>query len=200
MSANGRVLTGFSKPYVALYSASGTTITYSSVTALARGVGVQIDVDDAGDDNNFWADNQVAESVQGVFTGGTATLTVDGLLQAAEKMIFGLPTAGTDGFTNYDDDMVIPYVGIGFVARYMSDGTESFVPYILNKCKFKMNSFSANTQSGDDIDWQTQELEAVIMRDDGAKHCWKRIGTEKTTEADAENAVKTALGYTPPEP
>ena len=86
MAAAGRVCTGFSKPYVALYTASGGAVTYSSGQLLARGVSVSASADQA-DDNNFYADNVIAETESGVFTSGELTLTVDGLLQAAEKLI-----------------------------------------------------------------------------------------------------------------
>ena len=39
--ANGEVITGFSKPYVARYSESNGTVTYSNVQPLARGVSVE---------------------------------------------------------------------------------------------------------------------------------------------------------------
>ena len=51
--ANGKVCTGFSKPYIATYSESSGTITYSGVTALARGVGVSIEPE-ASEDNIFY--------------------------------------------------------------------------------------------------------------------------------------------------
>lgn len=196
--ANGRVCTGFSMPYVATYTNSGSTITYGTPTILARGVDVTIEPDDVGDDNDFWADNQKAETISGVFTGGTVTLNVDGLLTAAEKLIYGLPTAGTDGFTPYDDDMAVPYVGIGFVVRYMSAGVVTYVPVVLKKCKFNIAGLSAATQSGEEIDWQTQELTAKIMRDDGTKHAWKLVGEGQTTEQLAVNKIITAFGGTPP--
>lgn len=183
MAANGRVITGFSQPYVALYSESGGTISYSSGQILARGVNVSLSLD-AADDNNFYADNVIAESATGMFGGGTCTLTVDGLLTAAEKLILGLPTADGDGWTAYGDAASIPYVGLGFIVRYMSDGVTSYVPVILNKVKFKMPGLSAATQE-DEIDWQTQELEATIMRDDSSDHNWKLVGAAQATEAAA---------------
>ena len=70
MAAAGRVTTGFSLPYVALYAASGGSITYSSGAKLARGVDVTISPE-SSDDNKFYADNQVAEEDSGRFTGGT---------------------------------------------------------------------------------------------------------------------------------
>ena len=190
MSAAGRVCTGFSKPYVAKYANSGTTITYSNGQVLARGVSVKIEPNTADNDNIFYADNVAAEAVGGTFTGGTLTLTVDGLLDAAEKLLFGLPNAGTDGLVPYGDDMEVPYVGIGFIARYMSGGETSYVPVIITKCRFAEPSMSHNTQE-EDIDWQTQELSANILRDDSANHVWKYVGGEQTTEAAAEAKIKT---------
>lgn len=190
MSANGRVCTGFSKPYVAKYANSGTTITYSSGQVLARGVSVDIEPNTADNDNIFYADNVAAEAVGGTFTGGTLTLTVDGLLDAAEKLLYGLPTAGADGLVPYDDDMNIPYVGIGFVARFMSDNETTYVPVILTKCRFAEPKMEAQTQ-GEEIDWQTQELSANILRDDSAKHVWKYVGAGQSSESAAEAKIKT---------
>lgn len=190
--AAGRVLTGFSNVHVALYSNSGTTITYSDGMKLARGVNVNVSPDDSGDDNNFYADNELAESISGKFVGGTLTLTVDGLLDSARKLIFGLPTASSGGWVAYDDDQSIPYCGVGFIARYMSDGVESYVPYILNKVRFNQDSTEAATQE-EEVDWQTQELTATILRSDDAKHTWKEIGTAVATEAAALTALKAKL-------
>lgn len=191
MAANGRVITGFSYPYVALYSESGGTISYTSGQILARGVNVDLSID-AADDNNFYADNVVAESATGMFGGGTCTLTVDGLLTAAEKLILGLPTADGDGWTAYGDAASIPYVGLGFIVRYMSDGVTTYVPIVLNKVKFKMPNLSAATQE-EEIDWQTQELEAVIMRDDSSAHNWKMVCAGQADEATAQAKITALL-------
>ena len=144
--ANGRVLTGFSLPYIALYSESSGTVSYSSGQILARGVSVSLDVNSASDDNIFYADNVAAETVAGTFTGGTATLTVDGLKDAAEKLLLGLPAADAAGFVHYGDSASIPYVGVGFICRYMSAGSTEYVPVVLTKCRSSMPNLSANTQ------------------------------------------------------
>lgn len=192
--ANGRVITGFSKPYVALYTESSGTVTYSSGQILARGVEVQIDPE-ATEDNNFYADNIVAENEAGVFTGGTLTLTVDGLKDAANKLIYGLPTAGDDGWTNYDNTQVVPHCGVGFVVRVQESGAVSYVPMILTKVMFNESGTSAATQE-ESIDWQTQELTAQIFRDDTATQVWKKLGQEQATEAAAEAKIKTFLSIT----
>ena len=110
--AAGKVCTGFSKPYVAKYNASGGVISFTEGRVLARGVNVQV-APDSSDDNGFYADNQLAESDNGVFTGGTLTLTVDGLLTAAEKFLMGLPEAGADGWIGYGDNQQVPDVAVG---------------------------------------------------------------------------------------
>ena len=191
--ANGRVCTGFSDPFVALYANSGTTVTYSSCTPLARGVEVSVEAEESSDSNNFYADNVLAESIQGIFSGGTATLTVDGLLDTTRKLIYGLPTADGSGWTHFGDNQSVPYVGIGFVTRYMSGGTVSYVPTILTKAIFAAEPQEAATQ-GDEVEWQTTELKATLLRDDGANHDWKWIGAGQATQAAAVSMITTALG------
>lgn len=192
--ANGRVITGYSKPYVAVYSATGTTVTYSNGMALARGVELQVEPETT-DDNRFYADNIIAENEAGTFTGGTATITVDGLKDAANKLIYGLPTADSEGWTDYGNTQVVPYVGFGCVVRYQEDGTVSYVPLILTKVQFNEASTNAATQE-DSIDWQTQELTAQIFRDDSATQVWKKLGTGVTTEAAAEDKIKDYFSIT----
>ena len=45
--AAGRVCTGYSKPYVAVYSESSGTVTYTGGMRLGRGVSVSLDIDAA---------------------------------------------------------------------------------------------------------------------------------------------------------
>ena len=191
MSAAGRVCTGFSLPYVATYTNNNGTITYSSGQKLARGVDVSIEP--SASDNVFYADNVEAE-VANQFTGGSFTLTVDGLLPGAEKLIMGLPAVTTGGsWYTYDDDRNPGFFGLGFIARYMQDGVAKYVPYVLAKVAFDPINTSAATQEAE-ISWQTQSITGKIMRAEDAKHTWKYLGVEYSTEALAEAALKTKLG------
>ena len=187
--ANGKVITGYSKPFVALYNNNEGTVTYTSGMPLARGVDVSVEAE-TGDAVNFYADNVMAESVGGVFTGATITMTVDGLKDAARKLIMGLPnaeplTVGSDSVDiyTYDDRQNIPNVGIGFVIRYMESGVTTYQPVVFTK---------AATQE-EEIEFQTTELEASLMRDDSEHHAWRKIGADQTTEAAAVNVVKALL-------
>jgi len=196
--ANGRVITGYSMPKVAVYSYASNAVTYTGLMALARGVSVSMDVE-TSDSSDFYADNVLAESAGGRFTGGTVTLTVDGLKDDARKLIQGLPTettltVGSDSVKvlEYDDRQVAPYVGIGFIVRYMENGVTSYVPVVLTKCVFDVDTIEAETQ-GENIDFQTAELTATIARDDTANHTWRRIGEAQTTEALAEAVIAAML-------
>lgn len=201
MSAAGKVCTGFSKPYVAKYTNNGGTVAYSGAMQLARGVSVSLSLETT-DDNTFYADNIAAEVAAATFSGGTATLTVDGLLQAAEDFILGLPDASSvqvDGkavnVSHYGEGMEVPYVGIGFVVRYQSAGVVTYAPVVLTKARFQEPGLEAATQE-DSIDWQTQELTATLMRDDTSSHDWKLVGADQTTEAAAEAVLLALLGGT----
>lgn len=196
------VTTGFSKPYVAKYANTGSTVNYSSGMILARGVSLSVEIDTA-DDNNFYCDNVIGETESTQFTSGSATITVDGLDNDAATMIFGLPAPQSVTvdetpvqMQGYGQQMNAPYVGFGCVRRTMMNGVTQYWPYILPKIKFSLPSEEMATQE-DSIDWQTQELTATIMRDDTTAANWKLISAEgMDTEAEAEAAIKEFLNIT----
>lgn len=196
------VTTGFSMPYVAQYANTGTTVTYTSGMDLARGVSLSLEIDTA-DDNNFYANNVLAEVETAQFTSGKATVTVDGLSNEAATLIFGLPAPTslevgapetTVQMQGYGEAMNPPYVGFGCVRRTQMEGKVEYWPLILPKIKFGLPSDEMDTQE-DQIDWQTQELTAAIQRDDTTAKNWKVISAEGLdTEAEAYAAVKAFLG------
>lgn len=196
------VTTGFSMPYVAQYANTGTTVTYTSGMDLARGVSLSLEIDTA-DDNNFYANNVLAEVETAQFTSGSATVTVDGLSNEAATLIFGLPAPTslevgapetTVQMQGYGEAMNPPYVGFGCVRRTQMEGKVEYWPLILPKIKFGLPSDEMDTQENQ-IDWQTQELTAAIQRDDTTAKNWKVISAEGLdTEAEAYAAVKAFLG------
>ena len=192
--AAGRVATGFSKPYVAIYNASAGVVSYTSGRRLARGVNVNLSPE-SSEDNNFYADNVVAESASGIFTGGTVEYEVDGLLPATAKMIYGLPEADADGWTHHGDSTNQPYVATGYIVRWMQDGVTTYQPTILTKGKFAIPEEERATQE-DEIDWQTTTLTSSLMRDDSSNHDWKLEGKEYATEDEAELALIDKLNAT----
>ena len=200
--ASGQVVTGFSFPIVARYSAEGTTVTYSDGMDLARGVSLDPDIETAGDDNVFYANNRSAETAQRRFRLGTLNMTVDGLLRAAENLIMGLGANTTSQITvgdgsvtmnDYGDGQQIPYVGVGAIVRSQSNGVEMFRAVVYPKVRFEQFAVSAETE-GEEIDWQTTDLSAQISRDDSPRHNWQRVSDPLETELEAYNTVRVILG------
>lgn len=191
MAAAGRVCTGFSKPYVATYSNSGSVVTYSSGQLLARGVSVNLQPE-SSEDNNFYADNIVAESGAGEFIGGTVELEVDGLFRDTEDLIFGAPAA-VDGWVGDGDANSTPFCGVGFIVRWMSDGVTKYQPVVLPKVKFNIPEEERATQE-DEIEWQTTTITATLMRDDTENKNWRYRGAEFSTEALAEAELQEFFG------
>lgn len=195
------VTTGFSKPYIAKYSNTGTNVSYTGGMKLGRGVSLSMEVDTA-EDNNFYADNVVAETESSQFTSGSATITVDGLDNDAATLAFGLkaPTNLEVGETQVEmqgyGELQAPYLGYGCVRRTQMNGTVQYWPLILPKIKFNIPGDDIATAE-DQIDWQTQELTATVLRDDTTAANWKLTSAEgMDTEAEAEAAVKAFLGIT----
>ena len=192
------VTTGFSEPYVAKYSNTGETVTYSGGMKLGRGVSMSVEVESA-DDNNFCADDQIAESETGIMTSASGTFTVDGLEPEAATLILGLPEKGQETINetpvdvyDYDDRMSAPYVGVGVLRRVMMKGVTTWEPIVFTKVKFNIPGDEAATQE-DQIDWQTQDLDASIVRDDTKNHRWKRVFARQATKAAALAIIKGYL-------
>lgn len=197
---------GLSKPYYALYSAEGTTVTYSEGGLIGKATELTLELEE-GDANNFYADNAIAES-DNQFTGGTLTLSTDDLLPTPMLAILGLKQKAMDveGVTTsspqwiiYDDDQAIPYVGFGGIIKAKQGGVTKWIAVVFNKIQFMNPGISAVTQ-GETIEWQAKELTAAVMRDDSLKHGWQMQSTPMDTEADAEAAIKDALNITDPNP
>lgn len=192
------VTTGFSEPYIAKYSNTGTTVSYSGGMKLGRGVSMSIEVESA-DDNNFYADDIVAETETGTMTSASATVTVDGMEPEVAAFALGLPAATQETIGkspvdvyDYDDRMNPPFLGLGVLQRVMLNGVQYWVPIVFTKVKMNNPGDEANTQEGQ-IDWQTQELEMTILRDDSANRRWKRVFERQTTKAAALNIITTYL-------
>lgn len=193
---------GLSKPYYGVYSASGTTVSYTGGAVMGKATKANIDIDTT-EDNNLYADNAIAETDRS-FAGGTLTLSTDDLSQEVSKAILGLTEqaiTGIDGVTDssvkeliYDDTQSTPYLGVGFIVKKKVGGVYKWRAVVLTKIMFSVPADSATTQ-GESIEWQVPELSATIMRDDSATHMWKREATF-TTEAQAEAYIKARLGIT----
>lgn len=196
--AAGRVITGFSHPVVALYNAPGGPGTYTNGRVAARGVSMNLDVTTA-DNNDFFADNSVAESEAGIFADGALSLVLDGMHPGVERFVLGLEEprevdvngqkiklSGTGTSANP------PYVGVGVIIEYKSNGHNIYVPVYFTKGKFRQAGMSAQTRQGS-INWQTQAMTVDLHRDDTPDHHWKEVGEDCATEAEAIAILNAVL-------
>ena len=187
---------GLSKPYYAVYSNTGTTVSYANGGVMGKATEANIEVETT-EDNNLYADNSIAET----FAGGTLTLSTDDLSQEVSKAILGIKeetiseiTGVTDEDASeliYDDTQETPYLGTGFIIKKKVGGVYKWRAVVLTKVMFGIPSDAATTQ-GETIEWQVPELSATILRDDSANHVWKREATF-TSEAQAEAYIKDRL-------
>lgn len=190
---------GISKPYYSVYSAEGTTVTYTGGGTIGKATEANI-VINTTEDNNLYADNGIAESER-AFSDGTLTLSTDDLSQDVSAAILGLVTQalGTiEGITDtavtelvYDDTQSAPYLGVGMIVKKKVGGEFKWRGIVLTKVIFSVPEDAAVTQ-GETIEWQVPTLTATILRDDSATHMWKREATF-TTEAQAEAYIKNRL-------
>ena len=193
---------GLSKPYYGIYSASGTTVSYTDGAVMGKATEANIEIDTT-EDNKLYGDNAIAEADRS-FAGGTLTLSTTDLSQEVSKAILGLKESaitGIEGVTDtsvkeliYDDDQSTPYLGVGFIIKKKVNGAYRWRAVVLTKVMFSVPADAATTQ-GESIEWQTPELSATIMRDDSATHMWKREATF-TTEVQADAYIKARLGIT----
>lgn len=194
---------GVSKPYVAKYnynSANGE-VTYSAGQILAKAVEFSSTVS-ASSANNFYADNNIAESDK-QFANGTLTITTDDLTDTASQLILGIKssstTVGSDTVSEmvYDDQAISPDLGLGIIIKKKIGGAYKYRAVIYTKVNFSVPDDAAKTQ-GEAVEWQTPALTATIMRDDTANHAWKREAT-RDTEAEAMAYIKAILGEAEPQ-
>lgn len=191
------VITGFSRIHVAVYSNSDTTVTYTKVQELARARAMTLSVETAKE-NAFYANNVLSEVEPAMFTSGNVDIEVDGLSPEEEGLILGLTSAQVADVEEYafGDNLNPPYMGVGAVIRKQMKGTVTYHPCILTKVRFNLPEVAAKTQE-ESIDWQSQKLTAVVMRDDTANHVWQIIPKAGyATEAEAVAWIKKKLGGT----
>lgn len=191
---------GLSKPYYALYNASGSTVTYSEGGLIGKATEMTLELEGA-EANILYADNAPAES-DNQFAGGTLTLSTDDLLPTPMLAILGLQQEtieSVDGVTTegaawikYNDAQEIPYVGFGGIIKAKQNGAIKWIAIVLNKIQFSNPGVSAVTQ-GETIEWQTKELTATVMRNDASSHDWQWMSTPLDSEAEAEAAIKNVL-------
>ena len=180
---------GLLKPRVAKYAVSSGTVSYSDGQIIGKAITHELTLNNA-DPVVLYADDGAAESVGG-FSSGTLTIGIDELPMSVAGLLFGITpetsTTPAGSIVTFDDDAEPPYLGYGVVVPKIHNGTKTYLAVLLKKIKFVLPPDSFETR-GETVTFKTPELTATVMRDDSAKHPWR-----KWAEFGTEDAANTWL-------
>lgn len=187
---------GLVKPFVAKYTESSGTVTYSNGQRLGKAIEHELELQNA-DPVILYADDGAAESMSG-FSSANLTLTIDDLSIADAGLIFGITvdTISTPDGTGiaFDDDTNPPYLGYGIIVPKVKGGVRRWMALFLPKIKFTLPGDTYQTK-GEKVSFGTSELTATVVRDDTTKHQWRYLA-DFATEALAETWIKSKLSIT----
>lgn len=197
---------GLRKPYFAVYSNTGETVTYSNGALIGKAVELSIELE-AADDSILYADDAPAEAAN-VFAGGSVKLTTDDLLPGVMLSVLGV---AEKTITNekiqtkdpkwyiWDDRQDTPYLGFGAIVKIQTNNKIGYQAVILPKIKFTNPNDTFKTH-GKEIEWGTPEISGTILRSDAADHPWKSVSSVMESADDAEEAIKQYLQIAPVTP
>ena len=185
---------GLSKPIIALYNAESTEVSYSDVVVIGKAIKLDMALEEQ-EDRVVYGDCGPVEACN-EFCGGTITLGTDELSPDAMTKTLGTVTDNIGGvnWIVFNDDQETPYVGLGAIAKKQVNGAIKFVAIIYPKILFQ-NFYEALVTQGETVEWNTPEIEAILMRDDTEKHEWRRISEPLETETEAESAIYAFFGF-----
>ena len=195
---------GLSIPVCGKYLNTGGTVTYSDAFVADHAVEYGVSWT-TGDDNPFYADNQIQENDKGTFQSGELTLATADLPQEISKMLLGTTsyedTYGAEKTATvqvFDDSTVAPYLGFGIIEMHQIDDVDKYRAVFFPKVYFSLPEEAATTK-GESIEWQQKEITGVIQRSDevstNLKHPWM-LDAWFDTEADALEWLEYKCGGT----
>lgn len=137
-------------------------------------------------EGRLYAESTLAEFVRKC-TGGTISLGVKYIKEAAQKLMFGLtektrvvtPGSGTSTSVTSlvtKSNTVGNYVGISFYSPALYDGVEKFDCIFVGKCMFGEPSESLQTAS-ENIQFSTPTTSGEFLADDSSDHQIKEVVT-----------------------
>lgn len=167
--------------------ANGVVTGYAGVKTMGKAISASFEPN-TPDDNPLYANNAVAENDSSGASGGTLTLTLDRLDQAAAADLYGLTvedvqvTVGSPGtsetgkalkFTGMEQSNP---VGVAFIRMNQEDGVRNHEVVLYRRVTFGMPAEEAETL-GESIEWQTPEIEGSVMglEGDGTNAWYEKV-------------------------
>lgn len=179
------------------YVNTSGTITYTTPTDVGDAMTANLELRFA--EGRLYAESKLAEYMKAA-TGGTISIGVKYIKDAAQKMMFGAQedtaTVGTATVTGlkYDAAHSPAYVGIGFYSPDMIDGSEKYTAVFVPKALFGPPAMSYQTK-GDNIQFNTPTTSGEFLPTDASTQ--EMLYTAVcASEAEAKNWIKVKLGET----
>ena len=154
---------GLSKLVFAKYKADGNNVTYSDPVISEKLAEYSTEIE-AGDSNDLYLDDDIAESDSAAFSSGTFNVTTGDLSNDTSKLILNvkekkieLPSGKSVTELTYDSDMQSAELGVGVIEMHQVDGKTFYRAVFLARVLFNIPSNAATTK-GETVEWQTQEL------------------------------------------
>lgn len=181
--------------YAAKYNNNNGTISYTGIQHVGDAISANLELSFA--EGRLYAEDVRAEYMRKA-TGGTISIGVKYIKQAAQTLMFGVTTesqtVGGQSVTNVKlgGNTEGDYVGIAFYSPDMVDGVKKFSCVLIKKALFGPPSLTLQTM-GESITFQTPTTTGELMGDDSTTR--ELIVTAVCdTEAAAKAWVQQNLG------
>lgn len=160
----------------------GIVTGYSGASTMGKAISASFEQTE-GNDNPLYANNAIAEHDSAGGSGGTLTLTLDRLTQAAAADLYGLTvktssvtvdgtTVDGTGFDYTGAEQSAP-VGVAFIRwNQENDDRNNHEVVIFRNVTFNFPNIEAQTL-GDSIEWQTPEITGTVIGADGTNPWYK---------------------------
>ena len=165
------------------------TVTYDTPISMGDAISVELNLTAA--EGRLYAESRLAEYKK-LITGGTASVGVKYITDAAQKLLFGMnENTRTVGTSTSQKSLkattkdIAKYVGMGFYAPDAIDGTDKYTAVFVYKVLFGAPSYVYATK-GDRITFQTPKTTGEFLADDSEDKNIMEIATlESETDAIA---------------
>ena len=173
------------------------TITYETPISMGDAMSVELNLTAA--EGRLYAESRLAEYKK-LITGGTASVGVKYITDAAQKLLFGMSENTRNVGTNTSQKSlkatakdIAKYVGMGFYAPDAIDGTDKYTAVFVYKVLFGAPGYVYATK-GDSITFQTPTTTGEFLADDSEDKSIMEIATL----ASESDAVAWIFQSTPP--
>jgi phi13 family phage major tail protein len=178
------------------YTNTDGTITYDTPVSMGDAMSVELNLTAA--EGRLYAESRLAEYKK-LITGGTVSVGVKYITDAAQKLLFGMSENTRNVGTNTSQKSlkatakdIAKYVGMGFYAPDAIDGTDKYTAVFVYKVLFGAPGYVYATK-GDSITFQTPTTTGEFLADDSEDKNIMETAT-LASESDAVAWINKCFG------